>query len=142
MAENNYNSNVENNFPVENHPSCLFKDDRMFVWYRESYQLVLYREIAFLKADRDYCFIHFRDGGKWLVVHPMKTVLQHLPASHFMRIHRSFTINLDCVTRFLGNTVYIGDHDFTVSPAYREALFGSFTFLGSVRTLHNPSLNQ
>ena len=130
---NKYNLETENNFSAETIFSCAFKDDRIFVWYKESYRLVLCCEIAFLEASRDYSFIHFRDGKKWLVVHPMKTVLENLPSTQFQRISRSYTVNLDCVTRFLGNMVYIGERAFLISPAYREAVWSCFTFLGSVR---------
>ena len=136
MKNRNSISETMNNFPAESSQFHSFQADRMFVWHNESYQLVLYREIAFLEASSDYSFIHFRDGKKWLVVYPMKNVLEHLPSTQFLRISRSFTVNLDCVTRFLGNMVYIGERDFLISPAYRETLWSCFTFLKRMRALH------
>lgn len=62
-------------------------------------------------------------------------LMVYLPSTHFQRISRSFTINLDCVTRFLGNMVYIGERDFLISPAYRETLWSCFTFLKRMRAL-------
>lgn len=114
--------------------------DRILVWHKESYSMVIYSDIAWLEADRDYCFIHFKDLTKMLVVHPMKTLLEELPAELFIRVHRGYVINLKCVTRLLGNTIYIGKQDFPVSPSYRENLLARFKVLGKVKGLYKSKL--
>ena len=132
------NNSIEYNNPADEaaiETNCCL-DDRILVWHKESYSMVLYSEIAWLEADRDYCFIHFKDLSKIIVVHPMKTLLQELPADLFVRIHRGYAINLKCVTRLLGNTIYIGKQDFPVSPSYREHLLSRFKVLGKVKGLH------
>lgn len=117
-----------------------YKNDRIFVWYKEAYRVVLYSEIAWLEADHDYCFIHFKDGSKIIVVHPLKTVLQELPPEQFARVHRGYAVCLELVDRLVGNTIYTGKQDFPVSPAYREDLLSRFRFLGKVKGLYKSKL--
>ena len=49
-----------------------YRNDRFFVWYNDAYRMVLCSRIAWLQADRDDCFIYFKDGTKMIVVHMEK----------------------------------------------------------------------
>lgn len=137
--ENENNSKVENSTPAGNATGEInrYWYDRIFVWYKEAYRVVLYSDIAWLEASRDYCFIHFKDHPKIIVVHPLGELERVLPADQFVRVHRSYMVNLEYVDRLLGNTIYIGKQDIPVSPAYRASLLSRFRFLGSVKGLHN-----
>lgn len=139
----NENNSIENIDPADEaviKETNRYMEDRILVWHKESYSMVIYSDIAWLEADRDYCFIHFKDLTKILVVHPMKTLLEELPAELFIRVHRSYTVNLKCVTRLQGNTIYIGKQDFLVSPFYREDLLARFKVLGKVKGLYKSKL--
>lgn len=50
-------------------------------------------QIRFVKADDDYCIVHDVDGQERTVTMTLKAVLALLPP-RFMRIHRSYVINL------------------------------------------------
>lgn len=134
---------IENNLPADNAvvTSDRYRKDRIFIWYKEAYRVVLYSDIVWLEADRDYCFIHFKDLSKLIVVHPLKTVLQELPWEQFTRVHRGRTVNLELVDRLVGNTIYIGKQDFLVSPAYWGNLLSRFKFLGQVKGLCKSKLS-
>ena len=137
--KNEINSKVENRTPAGNAVVEMnrYWYDRIFVWYKEAYRVVLYSDIAWLEASRDYCFIHFKDQPKIIVVHPLGELERVLPADQFVRVHRGYMVNLEYVDRLLGNTIYIGKQDIPVSPAYRASLLSRFRFLGSVKGLHN-----
>jgi DNA-binding LytR/AlgR family response regulator len=50
-------------------------------------------QLAFLKADDDYCCLHMDDGREVMVTMTLKAVLALL-TSDFVRIHRSYAINV------------------------------------------------
>lgn len=79
-------------------------------------------EIMYVEGMRDYVIVH-TEGGKKLVTHlTMKAAEELLPMDTFMRVHRSFIINLariDSVT--MTGEVLIGDAVIHVSEAYSEA---------------------
>lgn len=142
MTQEQNNVKIENNLPADTAVvvSDRYRNDRIFVWYKDAYCVILFSRIAWLQADRDYCYIHFKDGAKIIVVHPLKEVLEMLPSEDFARVHRSYAVCLDLVDRLVGNTIYIGKQDFPVSPAYREDLHSRFRFLGKVKGLHKSKL--
>ena len=51
-------------------------------------------EIAYIEAMKDNCIIHMKDGSHHLLTCPMCTVERSLNEEDFMRIHRSFIVNI------------------------------------------------
>ena len=105
MTQEQNNIEIENYLPAGTAVvvSDRYRRDRFFVWYNDAYRIVLCSNIAWLQADRDYCYIHFKDGAKIIVVHPLKEVLEVLPFEDFARVHRSYAVCLDLVDRLVGN---------------------------------------
>ena len=85
-----------------------------------------FSEILFLEGQGDY--IRIRTVQHSLVVHDtIKNFLSSLPEEEFMRIHKSFVINLKCIEYIEGNQVRIGEHTLPVSPVHREELLSRFS---------------
>jgi DNA-binding LytR/AlgR family response regulator len=62
------------------------------------------------------------------VVHDtIKNFLGSLPEQEFMRIHKSYVINLKQIEYIEGNQVRIGEYTIPVSPVYREELLSRFS---------------
>ena len=89
-----------------------------------------FSDIQFIEGQGDYIRVHLND--KRLVVHDtIKNFLVSLPDTDFMRIHKSFVVNLRKVTFIEGNQVRVGEHTLNVSPTYREALLNRYAGLSS-----------
>lgn len=102
--------------------------EAVFVRSGEFYYRILYADILWLGAYNNYCEIHCRDGKTYCAVHPLVKVEKMLPSDLFVRIHRSYIINIHAVDRFIGNMVYIGKQRLDVSRPYR-AVFSCFDVL-------------
>ena len=55
-------------------------------------------DINYLEAQDDYVMI-YTDDGKYLKQQTMKYFEQHLDASQFVRVHRSYIANITCIER-------------------------------------------
>lgn len=87
---------------------------------------LLFSDILFLEGQGDY--IRIRTGKYNLVVHDtIKNFLTSLPEKEFMRIHKSFVINLKSIEYIEGNQVRIGQHTIPVSPVHKEELLTRFS---------------
>ncbi|WP_435355527.1 LytR/AlgR family response regulator transcription factor [Emticicia sp. SJ17W-69] len=58
-------------------------------------------EIMLLQADINYTVIHFKDGEKFIVATPLKSLQARFEPFNFYRTHKSFMVNLEFVEHFL-----------------------------------------
>lgn len=94
-----------------------------YLFIRADYSLnkILISDIDFIEGLDDYLKIHI-DNQKTIVARmTMKAILEKLPASEFVRIHRSFIIPISKVDKVRNKTVYIGDEEIPVSASYEAA---------------------
>ena len=57
-------------------------------------------EILLLQADVNYTVVHFKNGEKFIVATPLKSLQSRLEPFNFYRTHKSFLVNLNCVKHF------------------------------------------
>jgi DNA-binding LytR/AlgR family response regulator len=50
----------------------------------------------------------------------MKSIESHLPANLFLRIHRSFVVNMERITAIERGNVLIGEKSLPISDSYRD----------------------
>jgi DNA-binding LytR/AlgR family response regulator len=89
---------------------------------------LLFSEILFIEGQGDYIRIHTRQL-KLMVHDTIKNFLESLPAEEFMRIHKSFVVNLKHIEFMEGNQVTIAQQALPVSPAQRDELLSRFSSL-------------
>ncbi len=59
------------------------------------------RDILFLEASGNYTMIHFVDSRQVLVCKTLREIEGMMPADHFVRIHRSHTIQLRHLKKYI-----------------------------------------
>lgn len=87
-----------------------------------------FSELEFIEGQGDYMKIYLED--KVLMVHhTLKSLLESLPEKDFMRVHKSYVVNLRKIRFIEGNQVLIGEHMIPVSPPKREELIQRYSSL-------------
>lgn len=108
---------------AESATTRLDENDDFFV--RTEYKMVRIpvSDIVYVEGMSEYLKIHTRNGQKPVVVlQSMKTLEDRLPKT-FMRIHRSFLINLHCIMELNKTRVYLGnDISLPLGDMYRDKL--------------------
>jgi two-component system, LytTR family, response regulator LytT len=95
-----------------------------YIFLKVEYQLVkvLLKEITHIEAYKDYVKVHLKEKPNPLLsLTSMKNMEEILPSENFMRIHRSFIINLDHIDSVSRNIVHIRNHQISVSDNYKDA---------------------
>jgi DNA-binding LytR/AlgR family response regulator len=78
-------------------------------------------DIRLIEGLQNYVKVHLFD--KILVVaYTMKALEALLPASEFLRVHRSFIVPLSAVTAINGNVIETAYRDIPIGTRYREAI--------------------
>ncbi|GEM_PF-377270 len=89
------------------------------------------KRIAYLEASGNYTVLHFLDGRQILVCRTLREVELMLPASAFVRIHRSHTIHLRHIKKYVrgkgGHVVLQNSATLTVSAGQKD------TFLDALK---------
>ena len=85
---------------------------------------ISFSDILYVSAMKDYVMLRLRSEKDPLVTHlTMKAVEEMLPASRFMRVHRSYIVALDKITSIDGNgDIMLGGELIPVSDTYRKAV--------------------
>ncbi len=106
-------------YPNFGQPSVL--KDRFFVRYRDRMVKILFDDIFYIEADRSYCKL-FLASEEILLVMSLKTVADKIPEEDFLRIHRSYLINLKRVDEVGMNSIRLGQYSVPVSKKMRGSL--------------------
>lgn len=78
-------------------------------------------DIDYIEAYGEYVLIH-RGSDRLMPLLQLGKMEEILPASRFIRVHRSFIIQFSKIEAIQGNVIWIGKKEIPVSRTYREAL--------------------
>jgi DNA-binding LytR/AlgR family response regulator len=84
-------------------------------------------KVLYFKSEGNYISVVFEEK-KILSLMTMKDLIQKLP-SHFLRVHRSYIINLDAIQSINNNWIEIGGQEIPVSQSYEKELLDKINFL-------------
>jgi DNA-binding LytR/AlgR family response regulator len=118
--------NVENVYGEEptiaaENTTDFILNDRIFVRHNEKMLKIDIKDIYYIEADRNYCRI-FSQNREYLLVMTLKDIDEKLPQKHFLRIHRSYIINLSQIDEVAGTHVVISKKAIPMSKAMRTEL--------------------
>ncbi len=101
-----------------------------FVWRQQDYVKVQLDDIMWIKADKSYSSIHLKGGKTLTVSSNLSTVEERLPRIDFLRIHRSYVVNLRHVASMMGNSLKVDGELLVIGREYRKSILDKFIFLG------------
>lgn len=77
--------------------------------------------ILFVQAEHVYIRLYFRSRQSMLYRGSLNMAWEELHDKNFLRIHRSYLVNLAHVTYFTTTYVMINDEKITIGRSYRDA---------------------
>jgi DNA-binding LytR/AlgR family response regulator len=101
--------------------SPFVQSDCIYVRRNEKMIKILIKDIYYFEADRNYCKIYAKNK-ECLLVMTLKEIDDRLPPEHFLRIHRSFIVNLSHVDEVAGTHVVIGKKAIPMSKTLKREL--------------------
>ena len=114
------------------HEELESTDDFLFI--KSEYKLVRinYNDILFIEGMKEYVRIHLIGQKPVMSLLSMKSLEEKLPKNRFMRIHRSYIVNLDKITVVERFRIIFDNVRIPVSENYREKfqVFLNDKFLG------------
>ncbi len=77
-------------------------------------------EILYIQSLKDYLRI-YTVGGTYMVKDTMTSFSQRLSAG-FLRVHRSYLVNLQRITAITAHDIEIGEHEIPIGQTYRDRI--------------------
>jgi len=79
-------------------------EDYIFVKSDKKFIRIHYADIQYIEGLKDYVIIRTRDS-RVIALQTMKSLEKKLPTDSFIRVHRSYIININFIDAVVGNTV-------------------------------------
>ena len=119
LAVTNTPSVAEPIFPKEEDST----PDYFFVNVEYSLVKVPIKDISHVESMKDYVKIFLATAKKPIITKStLKGIEEKLPTHSFMRVHKSFIVNLSKIESIRSQNIFIGEHHIPVSEGYLEGL--------------------
>ncbi len=120
------NKAIEKHESSENEPETKAKEteasaDYIFVKADKKLIKILFSDIFYIEGLKDYVILHIPDK-RIVTLQTMKSLEVKLPSDIFMRVHRSYIVNLRNISIVEGNTVHINKKIIPIGKNYKEVL--------------------
>lgn len=101
-----------------------------YIYIRADYSLqkIELNEIQWIEGLDDYLKIQIKDKKPVVVRMTMKSMLEKLPPTQFVRIHRSYIIPFDRIQNVRNKTVFMDEKELPIGTSYEEEFMKLFKY--------------
>lgn len=112
-------ANEESKVPISEHSA-----DKECISIRADHKttLVRYSNIVYLESAGEYIRLHLADKTKLVTLFRMKNMENELPSDRFIRVHRSYIVNIEHITGYTKGRVFLTDDEYVpIGENYKDA---------------------
>lgn len=121
LTENRVKNEKNSENPAKEKSDPFILSDCIFVKHLEKMVRIDIKDILYIEAERNYCRIYSK-LKEYLLVMTLKDLDEKLPSKHFIRVHRSFIVNLSQIDELATSHIVIGKKAIPVSKALKDEL--------------------
>ncbi len=94
-----------------------------FIFVKTEYKMlrVDLEDILYVEGLKDYVLIHTRQK-KIITLLSLNKMVEKLPSTHFLRVHRSFIVAVNKMDSIERNRIRVGETEIPVGDLYRDGL--------------------
>lgn len=101
-------------------------DDFLMIKSERRYYKIRFQDIRFIEGLKDYVVI-YTQRQKLITALNLKTIHQKIPAEIFLRVSKSYVVNLSYIDSFDNHTIYIDDFEVPIGEVYKQEFFTKYT---------------
>jgi len=94
--------------------------NHIFVKSERRFYRILFENILFIESLKDYIVIQTTER-KTITKTTLKAIQEQLPPDIFMRVNKSYIVNLNRIDSFDVDDIFIGKHEIAIGSTYKEA---------------------
>lgn len=115
--------NAINNESQESIEEVTILPEEQFITVKSGYKSVLIglEEILYVESVGEYIRFQLADGRAITTLYRLKNIETELPATQFVRVHRSYIVNVARVASYGRSKIYLSESDYIpIGQNYRE----------------------
>lgn len=104
-------------------PEVTAENDKNNLFIKADYKMIRLdmNKIIYMESQNEYVRIFFEDQKPIMTLISMKKLEERLPAERFMRVHRSYVVNLEKITAVANNRIIYGkDIYISIGNQYKD----------------------
>jgi two-component system LytT family response regulator len=105
--------------PIPSHEKAT---EYLFVKTEHRIQRIILHDLFYIEGVQNYVSIYTAEG-RVMSLQTLKGIEEQLPAADFIRVHRSFIVNLRHITSVERGRIFIGDTVIAIGDKYREGFY-------------------
>jgi DNA-binding LytR/AlgR family response regulator len=107
----------------ENKTTLLSEDEPDYIFVKADKKLIKVRfeDIFYVEGLKDYVMLH-TPTGRIVTLQTMKSLEEKLPSDIFIRVHRSYIVNLKLIELLEANSVLVNKKKIPIGKNYKDEL--------------------
>ncbi|MGV6831157.1 MAG: LytR/AlgR family response regulator transcription factor [bacterium] len=96
-----------------------------FIFVKSDYEniRIKWSNINYIQGLKDYLKIYSEDSKPILTLMNFNTILKKLPDNYFIRVHRSYVVNINKIKSVQKNKIIIGDERLPIGESFRSSVY-------------------
>lgn len=97
--------------------------DKEYISVKADYKVSLVKisNIVYLESEGEYVRLHLADATTITTLFRLKNMEASLPQDMFMRVHRSYIVNLRCIKSFVKGRIFLSETEYVpIGENYKE----------------------
>lgn len=114
---------VQTQVEIENTANNTIDANNQFLFLKSEYKIrrIKFDDILYIEGLKDYIKVYTKGEPKPILsLSTIKSIEQKLPENKFMRVHRSFIVNLDQIDTIERSRIVFGKEYIPISDQYKE----------------------
>lgn len=99
--------------------------DFLFIKADRRFYKISFADIKFIEGLKDYVVIHTRQQ-KLITAMNLKTIHQKISGDSFIRVSKSYVVNVDYIDSFDNHNIYIEEAEIPLGEVYRSEFFTKY----------------
>lgn len=110
----------DNKTAVEVVPNKEAAEEFMLIKSGNKFHKVIIEDILFIESLKDYIKIHTTNNKKIVSKYRISEIEEELKEKNFLRVHRSYIINIDKISAFTVNDIEVNSTEIPIGASYKE----------------------
>lgn len=94
--------------------------DSIFIKCNGYFSKLNLSDIVYIKSDGNYLELYLEKQKKCIIRAPIKEFMESLPQGKFIRVHHSYVINIDFISKLTHNSILMCDYEIPISRNRRD----------------------